>query len=158
MKKTKTTFLNTLEVRNGLAKLLPIDDVWHGDVQYTLGQPQHLCRNSGKIIFRTYFQNSIKCAHPILPGLRVPIAILYPSPTFPKTFFSETLTFVKLISHVEDARIPSLSSFLPKIEGRLKFSKIVSSTYQLPSQGNFVPIEKQLCLCSLWRGQGSQTK
>ena len=50
---------------------------------------------------------------PIRPSLRVSIAILYPSPTFPTTFSSGTSTSSNDRASVEEARMPSLSSFFP---------------------------------------------
>ncbi len=56
---------------------------------------------------------SICAPMPILPSLRVSIAILYPCPTGPMTFWSGTWQPSRISSQVLDARMPSLFSFLP---------------------------------------------
>ena len=49
------------------------------------------------------------------PSLRISIAYLYPLPTSPITSSAGTRTSSKRTGHVLDARIPSLSSFLPTL-------------------------------------------
>ncbi len=56
---------------------------------------------------------SICAPMPMRPSFSVSIAILYPSPTFPTTFSAGTSRSSNASASVEDARIPSLSSFLP---------------------------------------------
>ena len=50
---------------------------------------------------------------PMRPVLSVSIATLYPLPTSPTTFVSGSSQPSRISSHVLDARMPSLSSFLP---------------------------------------------
>mmetsp|Transcript_10278 Transcript_10278/g.23436 ORF Transcript_10278/g.23436 Transcript_10278/m.23436 type:complete len:238 (-) Transcript_10278:225-938(-) len=56
---------------------------------------------------------SICAAMPTRPSLRSWMAIMYPLPSWPSTSSCGTLQSTKLTSHVEDARIPNLFSFLP---------------------------------------------
>ena len=58
---------------------------------------------------------SIWAPMPILPMLRVSMATLYPLPTSPSKFAPGTRQFSNSTSVVLDARIPSLSSFLPTL-------------------------------------------
>ena len=50
---------------------------------------------------------------PIRPVFNVSIATLYPTPTSPTTFAAGTSQPSRISSHVLEARMPSLSSFLP---------------------------------------------
>ena len=59
---------------------------------------------------------------PMRPSLSVSMAILYPLPTSPRTFSFGTRQSSRINSQVEDARIPSLSSFLPTVNPEKFFS------------------------------------
>src|ERR1700732_3123553 len=56
------------------------------------------------------------------PSFSVSIAILYPLPTSPSTFSFGTRQSSRISSQVEEARIPSLSSFLPTVNPGKLFS------------------------------------
>ena len=52
---------------------------------------------------------------PVRPLLRIAIAIMKPLPSVPSKFFSESSTSAKFTVVVDDARMPSLSSFGPEL-------------------------------------------
>src|SRR5205809_7384391 len=55
---------------------------------------------------------------PMRPVFNVSIATLYPTPTSPTTFAAGTSQPSRISSHVVEARMPSLSSFLPTLNPR----------------------------------------
>mmetsp|Transcript_17640 Transcript_17640/g.31654 ORF Transcript_17640/g.31654 Transcript_17640/m.31654 type:complete len:217 (+) Transcript_17640:570-1220(+) len=72
---------------------------------------------------------------PMRPGLSVSIAILYPFPSSPNILSSETSTSSNTTSQVEEARIPSLSSFFPMISPGASFSTTNAVMPLYPASG-----------------------
>ena len=75
---------------------------------------------------------------PMRPSFKVSMAILYPLPTSPRTFDLGTRQSSRINSQVEEARMPSLSSFLPTVNPGNSFSIIKAVMPLYPAAGSTV--------------------
>eukprot|EP00968_Pinguiococcus_pyrenoidosus_P026801 scaffold7339_cov249-Pinguiococcus_pyrenoidosus.AAC.1 len=74
---------------------------------------------------------------PMRPSLRISIAILYPWPTSPRIFSFGTTTSFRMMGHVEEARMPSFSSFGPICMRTHKSEEHVSKRQEQAGNQNF---------------------
>ncbi len=109
--------LDTLEVADGATELLPLLDVLHRMVQRTLGQAHHLGPDTDSALVEGFDGDLVSLAH--LARGRSPGA-----PGHSR----------RINSVVEDARMPSLSSFFPTVNPSIPFStmKAVMPLYPAP--------------------------